>query len=264
MKAPERIALFLFTVDPAMAREAVAAGIEALVVDWEWRGKSERQRGADTEINRHTPEELAALRPFGIRRCCRINAFGADTVREVELAVENGATDVLLPMVRAVSEAETLLRLLDGRARAGILVETMEACDRAGDLGRLPLDLVYLGLNDLALERGSSSIFEPLLDGTAERLREAFSGTAFGLGGLTLVEKGSPVPCLRLLEEMARLGCDFTFLRRSFKRDVRGRSMATELGRLREAWDALRHRGAAEIEAAHDRLCQGLAQPVSP
>jgi citrate lyase beta subunit len=250
-----QLELFVFTVDPGMAGVARDAGIDALVVDWEWRGKCERQEGADTEVNRDTPEHLAALASFSpMRRVCRLNAFGPWTAAEVELAVGHGATDVLLPMVESAFEVEAFLSFLDGRARAGILVETDQACRRAEELARLPVDLVYVGLNDLAVERRSSALFLPLVDGTAERLRQVFSGCAFGLAGLTVLDAGHPVPCRRLIEEMARLGCDFTFLRRSFRRDVAGRDVAREVARLRSAWERLRLRDAAAVEAAHGEL----------
>lgn len=253
--APAFLELFLFTVDPALASDAAAAGIDALVVDWEWRGKEERQRGADTEINRDTAQHLAALALFeSLKRCCRINAFGKSTAGEVELAIDSAATDILLPMVRRPNEVEGFLRLVDGRARAGILVETVEAVERAEELARLPLDLVYVGLNDLAIERGHRDLFLPLIDGTLDRLRETLAEPAFGFGGLTVRDKGTPVPCRLLHAEMARLGCDFAFLRRSFKRDVSGFPLAREVTRLRADWGALARRSASETARDHQEL----------
>ena len=253
--------LHLFTVDLEMAREARDAGIDGLVVDWEWRGKPERQDGADTEINRDTPEQLGRLAAFeSMRRCCRVNAYGDWTQEEVEAAVGNGATDVLLPMVIHPAEVESFLRYIGGRARAGILVETAAACERAEELARFPLDLVYLGLNDLALERGHSCIFLPLVDGTAEHLRKIFHEIPFGVAGLTVVDAGHPVPCMRLLEEMARLGCEFSFMRRSFKRDIPGRNMSEEIQRLRTVWHELRQRDSTTIEADHAELERTLRQ----
>jgi hypothetical protein len=251
----------LFTVDLEMAQAARAAGIDGLVVDWEWRGKLERQNGADTEINRDTPEQLGRLSTLeSMRRCCRVNAFGEWTRDEVEAAIENGATDLLLPMVRAPDPVERFLRHIDGRARAGILVETVEACERAEDLARLPLDLVYLGLNDLAIQRGHPCIFLPLVDGTAERLRDVFGGVPLGFAGLTVVDGGRPVPCQYLLQEMARLECDFAFMRRSFRRDIVGRDMPGEIARLRAAWREVRQRDRATVESDHRKLERTLRE----
>ena len=243
------IAVYLFTTDPAEAARARDAGMAGCMVDWEWRGKDVRQKGWDTEINRDTPEDLERVGAVsGLEVICRINAFGEHTRAEVEEAVRRGADTILLPMVRGVAEVERLLELVEGRCRTGILVETREAVARAGELARLPLALVYVGLNDLAIERGSRTIFDAIVDGTVERLREAFAGTRFGFAGLTCVDRGHPVPCRLLLAEMVRIGCDFSFLRRSFRRDIEGRDWGCEMRRLAAAADRLARREPEEIE----------------
>jgi hypothetical protein len=90
---------------------------------------------------------------------------------------------------------------------------------------------VYVGLNDLAIQRGCANIFTALIDGTLERIRRPFV-VRFGFGGLTLPDCGHPIPCRLLMGEMSRLHCDFSFLRRSFRRDMAGREMAVEIPRL--------------------------------
>lgn len=260
MSRESSIELFLFTTLPALAGVAEDAGIDAVVVDWEWRGKEDRQEGRDTEINRDTAADLAGLSGFRGRRCCRLNGFGPWTPGEVELAIENGATDLLLPMVREVAEVEHTQRLVGDRVPLGILVETVSAVARARQLARLRPDRVYVGLNDLAIDRGGKpELFRPLIDGTLEKLREAFHDRPFGFGGLTQIDLGKPVPCVLLLQEMARLEADFCFLRRSFKRDVPPTSMAREVLRLRESWSKLKRRGAAARERNHRHLQEHLA-----
>ncbi len=135
--------------------EAVVGGVAAVVVDWENDGKEERQSAADTEINRHTVDDLRRTRAAtGARVLCRINRSGSRTQDEVELALDAGADELLLPMVRSVAEVESVLDIVDGRAGLGILVETRDAVAAAEELGRLPLSRVYVGLNDLSIERG--------------------------------------------------------------------------------------------------------------
>jgi hypothetical protein len=130
-----------------------------------------------------------------------------------------------------------VLDLVDGRAGLGILVETRDAVAAADELARLPLSRVYVGLNDLGIERGTPSIFTPLVDGLLDELRECFAAMRFGFGGLTLPEAGAPIPCRLLLGELARLRADFTFLRRSFYRDVAGRDVTREVARILAALD---------------------------
>ena len=258
-RAAAEIDLQLFTTDPATARTAVASGITAFVIDWEWRGKETRQDGFDTEINRDTAEDLARMSGVaGSRRICRINRFGSWTPEEVELAVASGATQLLLPMAESPDEVEAYLSLVRGRARAGILLETREACACAGDIARLGVDAVYVGLNDLAISRGTPCIFTALTDGTVERLREAFADTPFGFGGLTVVELGHPIPCLRLLEEMARLRSSFTFLRRSFRRDIVGRDAATVVAAIQATWRALLRRDPEREARDHTLLVEAV------
>ena len=230
--------LALFASDLAVVGEAVVGGVAAVVVDWENDGKEERQSAADTEINRHTVDDLRRTRAAtGARVLCRINRSGSRTQDEVELALDAGADELLLPMVRSVAEVERVLDLVDGRAGLGILVETRDAVAAADELARLPLSRVYVGLNDLSIERGTPSIFTPLVDGLLDELRECFAAMRFGFGGLTLPEAGAPIPCRLLLGELARLRADFTFLRRSFYRDVAGRDVTREVARILAAVD---------------------------
>lgn len=225
--------LLLFTTEPDRVEEAQAGGVDGVIVDWEQTGKHRRQRGADTEINRDTVDDLRRVREVARRVVCRINRPALGDYRELETAVAEGADEVLIPMVRTAGELERILVRVDGRCGVGALIETEEAVENAREIGSLPLARVYVGLNDLAIQRGSYSIFTAVVDGTLERVRSQVRAP-FGFGGLTLPSLGAPVPCRLLLGEMARLDCDFTFLRRSYKRDV-------PLGAQTEALVQIRH-----------------------
>jgi hypothetical protein len=254
------LSLLLFSTDPCLVGSALGAGAAGVVVDWERNGKVDRQRGADTQIGTDTLEDLRRVRAATrANLLCRVNPWDLGGAEELERAAEAGADEVLLPMVRHPREVERALDLAAGRCRVGILVETLDAVARAPELGRLPLSRVYVGLNDLAIERGTRSIFTPLLDGTLERIRPAFQAP-FGFGGLTLPELGAPVPCRLLLGEMLRLRCDFTFLRRSFLRDVRGRDVSRELPRIRAAVEAAEARNPAAVAADRRLLVSTVEQ----
>jgi hypothetical protein len=133
-----------------------------------------------------------------------------------------------------LEEIETVLDWVGGRCGVGAMIETWAAVEIAEKLARLPLSRVYAGLNDLAIERNTPNIFTAVLDGTIERIRRPFR-IPFGFAGLTLPDLGYPIPCQLLIGEMSRLGCDFSFLRRSFHRDVRNQDLAVEVPRLLEA-----------------------------
>ncbi len=244
--------LFVFTVDPGFARECVLAGAAGVIVDWERRGKARRQAGEGTQINQDTPADLARIRAATDGRVlCRVNGAGPWTAAEIDLAVRMGADEVLLPMVRTPSQVDRALDAVAGRCGLGILVETQDAVDRVDELVARPLSRVYLGLNDLRIDRGSDVLFAPLVDGTAEAVRAACRAP-FGVAGLTRPDAGWPVPSRLLSGELARLGAAFTFLRRSFTADVAGRDVRDELPRILAACAADRQRTEGEVLA--DRL----------
>jgi hypothetical protein len=62
-----------------------------------------------------------------------------------------------------------------------------------------------------------------------------------------------------LLQEMARLACRFTFLRRSFKRDVAVGEMPGAVAGIHDCWKTLRRRSPADIESDHESLCARIA-----
>lgn len=245
-----RFDLLLFSTDPAMIARSVAGGVRGVVIDWESIGKEERQAAADTQINRDTVDDLRRVRrSTAAPIICRLNPVGPTTAEEVDQAIDGGADELLLPMVRAAGEVEAALELVGGRRGVGILVETAAAVGAIDALVRLPLARVYVGLNDLAIERRTSNIFASVADGTVERVRRRVPDSVpFGFAGLTLPERGSPIPCRLLIAEMARLRAGFTFLRRSFHRDVRGRDPAAEVTRILAALESAGGRPPERVE----------------
>lgn len=250
----ERFGLFLFYRDLSLVKAAARMGLDGIVVDWEHTGKTKRQRFADTEINCHTIDDLRRVRAAtGLTVICRVHGDGSVSPEEIERAIEGGTDEILIPMVRSVTDVEKALRVAGGRCGVGVLVETVQALKISAELGQLPLTRVYVGLNDLAIERRSPNLFTPLIDGTLDDIRRHYT-VPFGFGGLTLPERGVPIPCAHLMGEMARLGCRFSFLRRSFYRDIAGRDPLAEIPRLRAAMQGAFCRTADEIERNKQEL----------
>lgn len=255
----EPFGLLLFSTNPAFIREAVAAGIQCILVDCEQAGKERRQASADTEINLNTVADLRR-----VRSCtdavviCRINGYGPGTAEEVESVVAAGANEILLPMARSLGVVEAVMGQVNGRCKVGMLIETVAAVKLAGEFSRLPLARVYVGLNDLAIERRTPNIFSAVADGTVERVREHFRHIPFGFAGLTLPELGRPIPCRLLIGEMARLQCDFSFLRRSFHRDLEGRSMAADIPRIIAALRSACQRSADAVVRDREELVRTI------
>ncbi len=258
------IDLFLFSTNAPFARACCDAGVAGVVIDWENRGKRDRQAGFDTQINGDTARDLMRVRQAGCRRIvCRINGLHDGTEAEVEEAISGGASEILLPMVREPREALQVWRMVAGRAGLGILIETRQAAARAGEFGSLPLARIYVGLNDLSIELGNRSLFRALADGTVDLIRRDLrhSTVPFGIGGLTVPEGGYPLPCSLLAGELARLNASFTFLRRSFLRDIHGRKPEVEIPRILAGIAEKRSRSAAEIERDRQAFLEA-AEPV--
>jgi hypothetical protein len=248
--AAAELELMLFESTALGAKAVMPAGIRRFIIDWEYIGKAERQAGFDTEIVPVGPFELtevAGLPEAGV--WCRVNRDGPQMVEEVDLAIASGAHGIFLPMVTTPQEVERFLHAVNGRCQTGILVETLAGLACVRHLAVLPLDRVYFGLNDFAICRGGGSIFRAVLDGSVERAREAFAGVPFGFGGVTAVDAGTPVPCARLIEEMARLDCQFSFLRRSYRRDVQRLGVARLTDEVRVFWRHCQRRSASEVAA---------------
>lgn len=252
--------LLLFTRDVDLAARAVAAGVDGIVIDWERAGKRARQFAADTEINLDTVDDLRRMRAVTRTRIvCRINPLSDRTPHEVDAAIDAGADELLVPMVRSAEDVRTAFEVAAGRIDVGIMVETVDAVGSARELARHPVSRVFVGLNDLAIERGSASIFTALTDGTVDQVREAFE-VPFGVAALTVLEGGEPLPCRLLIGELARLRCEFSILRRSFRRDIVGRRLDVELPRIRAALADAVVRSEHDVRSGRTELLQAVGE----
>ncbi len=216
------------TNQPELAGIAEQAGVDRVFVDLEWIGKAERQGGMDTVQSRHTIEDVERIRTAISRaellvRVNPIHEAGKDrpgSGAEIDRVVKAGADLIMLPFFHTVQEAAAFLKLVGGRARTVLLLETAEAAEQVEELVRLPgLDEVYIGLNDLSLSLGKRFLFEPLADGTVERLCRRIQevGLPYGFGGIA-APGGGAVPAERIIREHYRLGSSRVILSRSFYR----------------------------------------------
>jgi hypothetical protein len=257
----QNLELVLFEHDSIQIRALAQLGLSSFMVDCEYRDKVTRQMGADTEI---APRALNDLKPLQsilkIIPSCRINRFGEWTEFEVKQSISNGAKRIFLPMVEKFNEVEKFIHFTKGCAEAAILIETKEGVRISRELAKLPLSAVYVGLNDLAISRGSGSIFAAICDGTVERVRDAFLDTKFGFAGATRVDAGAPVPCHLLIQEMSRIDAGFTFLRRSWKRDIEGYDVTHELNRIQDCFTSQKKKSRSQLASDHRVLLKYLRQ----
>lgn len=238
---------------------AITAGVTGIIVDWEFMGKESRQTGADTQINRDTFQDLLNVRSAtGATVLCRINGYGSHTLHEVSQVIDSGADEILLPMVRAPFEIEEVLKIANGQVGVGILVETVAATKILDKLEHYPLSRVYVGLNDLGIERHTPNIFTPLVDGLLDQIREHFRHLPFGFAGLTDPDAGYPIPCRLLVGEMARLDANFSFLRRSFYRDTVQNAWHTAVPRIYTALTQAHLRTPEQVKRDREELFKSI------
>lgn len=259
----EPLEILLFSHDLEYAAAAMAAGVSAIVVDWENYDKSARQSGWDTEINCGTETDLIGMRQsIAGTVICRINNQPGQRVHELRRAAELGADEVLLPMVRSVADVEECLAALPSHCSLGILAETAEALQLAEQWAQLPLSRIYVGLNDLQIDTGRATLFSALCDGMVEAFRRRYEG-AFGFAGVTHPDLGRPVPCRLLLAEMARQSCSFAVARRSFRTDVPQADLSRAVHAIRTCYAELRQRDARTVAADYEQLCAHVMRLTS-
>lgn len=254
------IALCAFN-HPRLAGRATELGIDCLAIDLETRGKAERQTGFDTAISIDTIEVLGEI--WAIESApliVRIDGIHSSTPDEIESVIANGADEILIPMVRRPDEVEHVLDLVAGRVGTGIMIETSDAVSHRHALATLPLSRAYVGLNDLWIDRRTRTRFDALVDGTVDSVAEAFAATPFGVAGLTHPDAGFPLPCHLLIDELVRVGADFTFLRRSFFAAIRTQPPADVIAAIVGAIQAAERRTPTEALADRNEFISSIAQ----
>jgi len=236
----DQLALMLFTHDPELANKAEEAGIDRIVVDFEFRGKKERQSGYHLEVNKATIDDLRRIRKaVRIPVIARINPISPESGEEIRAVISEGADIVMLPMFRRTREVEDFLELTADAVGTNLLFETKDSVDIAPALAMLKFDEYYIGLNDMAIDYNLSFAYDVLRYEMVSSIRRALGGRPFGFGGITVVGGGSPLKTTEILEKMARYGCSLAILRRAFKRDVQGRVMSEEVVKIKRTYMGL-------------------------
>lgn len=212
--------LYSFYSNYDVTVEGLSAGIDGVIIDLESKGKQGRQDLYNTQINKHTISDLQKIRSATSKRViCRVNGGKFLSEDEISEVIAAGADEVLIPMVTSAHEVEQAQNLTQGKTDLSIMIETNEAVFLVEAFNAYPLKRAFIGLNDLSIARNEGNLFVPLIDGTVQHIRDR-TKLPLGVAGLTHPDKGSPIPCRALINEMKRLECSFGFLRRSFFSDI--------------------------------------------
>ena len=218
--------LMYITKRPEIARIAEEAGVDWIFVDMEFIGKDARQGGLDTVQNHHTVEDVKNVKAAVTKAkvLVRVNPIHEEledypsSEDEINATIEAGADIVMLPFFKTIAEVERFIRIVDGRAKTCLLVETPEAALLLDDILNVDgIDMIHLGLNDLHLALGMKFMFELLSDGTVDRLASKIKakGIPFGFGGVATLTGGA-MPGSMVIKEHYRLGSSMVIVSRSF------------------------------------------------
>ena len=249
--------LMYITNRPDVARIAESAGVDRIFVDMEFIGKDERQKGLDTVKSHHTVQDVATIRASVTKAevLVRVNPIHdalpdyVSSKEEIDAVIAAGADILMLPYFKTVEEVRTFVRLVNGRARTMLLLETPEAAERVDEILAVPgVDEIHIGLNDLSLGYGLPFMFELLADGTVERLCRKFreKGIPYGFGGIASPGKGD-LPAEYIIREHYRLGSGCVILSRSFCNTAK----VTDTDTIRDFFT----NGVAEIRAV-EQACR--------
>lgn len=211
---------------PEIAQIAESAGVDRIFVDLEYIGKSDRQGGMDTVQSRHSLADVKKVAESLMKAelLVRVNPIHEasseypSSREEINTAIENGADILMLPYFKTVDEVSSFLNIVNGRVKTMLLLETPEAVEQIDSILELSgIDFIHIGLNDLSLGYGMKFMFQPLVDGTVERLSLKFrnKNIPFGFGGIASMGKGL-IPAEMIIKEHYRLDSTCAILSRSF------------------------------------------------
>lgn len=249
------------SLDVAVALEE--AGIDGIVCD------ERRPRFSGDGIPAHLlPDSGPALadltRTLSIPVTVRINRLHAGTAGEVERAVGSGAAGIALPGAYSAGEVETLVRLVRGRAKTTVEIDTARLADDVASLRSIGWDHLFVQLPVLANHRNGGSRWEPLLDGTLALIADTLPGRTIGFGTLSpsasASSSASPTD-VHLLHELSALGGSTAFLNvadmvAGMPATSLANSLADYVAAVRADWRVACCRTAATIAADHEAFRQ--------
>ena len=214
------LTLMYITNNPDVALIAEKYGVERVWVDLEVLGKEDRQKGMNTVKSKHSIDDVRKIKPLltTAEMLVRVNPWNENSILEVEQVIAAGADIIMLPMWKSVTDVTNFLKIVDGRCKTSLLLETKEAVECLDEVLKIGgMDEIHIGLNDLHLSYGLEFMFELLSNGTVQMLTDKIklSGIPYGFGGIARLGCGD-LPAEKIIMEHYRLGSSRAILSRSF------------------------------------------------
>jgi hypothetical protein len=218
------INLFYITNNISEAQIVDKLDIDWIFIDLETVGKKDRQIGRNTVMSDHSIRDVKKIRRVinNTKILLRCNPIGIHSKKEIEEINKTSGIDmVMLPFFKTVKEVKMFIELLDtSKVEPTLLIETTSALDNLNDILKLyPFKYVHIGLNDIHIERNTSFMFEPYIDGLLDKTTSILrsNNKKFGIGGIGKIGSDLlPTPeCV--INEHIRLKSSGVILSRSFK-----------------------------------------------
>ncbi len=258
--------LMILAADPKSAAEAQEAGVDRIFYDLEYIGKAERQRGRDTVKSLNSIDDIPSVRNVltTSQLLVRTNPIHAYSQSEVDKAIQYGADILMLPMVMDHHDVEQYVKMVNGRARICIMIETAASMARIDKILSVPgVDEIFVGLNDLHISMNLTFMFELLSGGIVEYIADRCNRAKmpFGFGGIARIGDGL-LPSDYILGEHVRLGSQSVILSRSFKGEVGDATkdfrLIDEVNKVRRRVNEIQKWDTEEHRLNQKRILQGV------
>ncbi len=253
----------LFTNSASDAAKADEARVDRIGLDLESLKKSDRQDPKKHWISDHRVSEIHSIARAisNAELFARTNSPHPLLRQEVDALVNAGCRVLMLPYFRELEEVDAFVKMVAGRARVVLLVETAAAMVRFSDLVQLAgVDEVHIGLNDLHLDLKLRSHFELLCSDLLDRMADIAHAAdmPFGFGGVARpIDLTLPIDPQLIYSQLARLGANRTLISRSFTNTMGPEHNFTdEVAATRKALTAWHKAGNAEQELARARIAR--------
>ena len=201
--------MMYITNNPQIARIAEKYSVDRVWIDLEQIGKKERQGGMNTVQSDHSIEDVRRIRDSiegAAKVQVRVNPMHGNSQWEIDKVISYGADIIMLPFFSTVNEVERFIKMVNGRARTCLLLETIGAEQNLNDILKIGgIDEIHIGLNDLHLQYHQRFMFELLANGKVEELcgKIAAVGIPYGFGGIAKLDEGM-LPARHIIAEHYR------------------------------------------------------------
>ncbi|EFM9900887.1 aldolase/citrate lyase family protein [Escherichia coli] len=231
---------YFITNKPEIASYVESCGVKRIFVDLEILGKKARQGHLDTVISNHHVSDIKKIKNV-IKHAdilVRLNPFNENSEQEINDAIKNGATMIMLPMINDIDAVSSFIKIINGRVKFIPLIETIYSSENIELISSLDgVDEIHIGLNDLHLEMNKGFMFELYTDGTLDRMIPKIK-KPFGIGGIARVDAGL-INGKLVMAEHIRFGSTAAILSRAFHNNAKSVDELHTVNKFQEEFNAL-------------------------